>query len=73
MNNKMKIKINTGCSLFSPGTRILLKSDEVHNVDNNIFWRRRIKDGSVIPVRNTKTESKFNKNKKMKTETLGKE
>jgi hypothetical protein len=46
----MKIKLAEGRRLRDPITKAHLRPDEVREVPTNIFWRRRLRDGDVVPV-----------------------
>lgn len=55
--NRLKIKIIQG-KLWKPGTNILLKEGDELTVENNLFWRRRLKDGSIKIIPNNQTIAK---------------
>jgi hypothetical protein len=47
----MKVKLAEGRALRDPTTRALMRPDEVRDVpETSLYWRRRLRDGDVIPV-----------------------
>ena len=47
----MKVKLAEGRALRDPQTRQLMRPDEVRDVpDHDVYWRRRLRDGDVVPA-----------------------
>ncbi len=50
----MKIKLTPGRAVRDPGNGLLLPENSPTEVPDNVFWRRRLRDGDVTLV--TKTQ-----------------
>jgi hypothetical protein len=47
----MKVKLAPGRALRDPQTKTLMMPGDVRDVpDNSMYWRRRLRDGDVVPA-----------------------
>jgi hypothetical protein len=44
----MMVKVAPGRAVRDPTTKMLMKEGDTRNVPENMFWRRRLRDGDVV-------------------------